>query len=104
MTGEASSEEPIFFAARSSSSAPVTTRRTSRMVSHFVDNASSRKPERSSGKVSKCTECELSGLYMNHASSAVKLMIGASHFRIASQRRSTVVSAALRVVDEGGSQ
>ena len=41
---------------------------------------------------------------MVQASSAVKLMAGASHFRIASHRMSTVVSAALRFTDDGGSQ
>src|ERR1700751_4878053 len=91
-------------AARSISSAPVTTRRTARIVSHFAASASSRKSARPSGKVSKCTDGGPCGRYMNQASSAVKLMMGASHLKIASQRISTVVSAALRVVDDGGSQ
>ena len=73
-------------------------------ISHFAASASSRKPARLSGKVSRCTEGSPSGRYMNQASSAVKLVIGASHFRIASQRMSTVVNAALRVDDDGGSQ
>ena len=104
MTGEASSEEPIFLAARSSSSAPVTTRRTSRMVSHFFASFSSRNFSKPSGNSVRCTEGLSFGLYIAQASSQVKLRIGASHFRIASQRMSIVVSAALRATEDGGSQ
>ena len=52
----------------------------------------------------KTDEGSASGLYMRQASSAVKLRIGASHFRIALHNRSIVVSAALRVSEDGGSQ
>src|SRR5579871_3029426 len=104
MTGEASSEEPIFLAARSSSSAPVTTRLTSRMVLHFAASFSSRNDSKPSGNNVRCTDALSFGLYMPQASSEVKLRIGASHFRIASQMMSIAVSAALRATEEGGSQ
>src|ERR1700753_586540 len=104
MTGEAASEEPIFLAARSSSSAPVTTRRTSRMVSHFFASGASRNLSKPSGNSVRCTEALSLGLYIAQASSQVKERIGASHFRIASQRMSMVESAAMRASDDGGSQ
>src|SRR3954470_19076782 len=104
MTGDASSDEPMFLAARSSSSAPVTTRRTLRIASHFAASLSSRRLSRSSGNCVRCTEGSASGLYMRQAYSAVKLRIGDSHFRIELHNRSIVVSAALRVGEDGGSQ
>src|ERR1035438_847484 len=104
MIGEASSDEPIFLAARSSSSAPVTTRRTLRMVSHFAASASSRNLPKPSGNRARCTEGPEAGLYICHASSQVKLKTGASPFRLETQRRSIVVSAALRATEDGGSQ
>src|ERR1700758_4203144 len=104
MIGEASSDEPMVFAARSSSSAPVTTRRTLRIVSHFAASLSSRNSVRLNGKVNRCTDGQSPGQYIAHASSQVKLRIGASHFRIASQSTSIVVSAAFRATDEIGSQ
>src|SRR5882757_11557474 len=103
-SGDASSEEPMFLAARSTSSAPVTTRRTSRMISHFAASASSRKASNPSGNSVRCTDGSASGRYIRHASSVVKLSTGASHFRIASQMMSIAVSAAFRASDDGGSQ
>src|ERR1700704_1364258 len=61
-SGDASSEEPMFLAARSTSSAPVTTRRTLRMVSHFVASASSRNVSKLSGNSVRCTDGSASGL------------------------------------------
>ncbi len=55
-SGAASRLEPMRLAARSSSSAPVTTRRTSRTSSHFSASSSLRQALSSSGKVSRCTE------------------------------------------------
>ena len=54
--GAASSDEPIFLAARSISSAPVTTRRTRLIFSHFSASASSRQDLGTSGNSSRCTE------------------------------------------------
>ena len=104
MIGEASSDEPMRLAARSSSSAPVTTRRTLRMISHFAASASSRNGCRPSGNSVRCTDGSASGLYRRHASSVVNDSTGASHFRIASQIISMAVRAALRAGDDGGSQ
>src|SRR3569833_4596142 len=104
ITGDASSDEPMFLAARSSSSAPVTTRRTLRIVSHFAASLSARKPSRSTGNSGRCTDGSASGRYMRQPSSEVKLRIGASHFRIEVHNKSIVVSAALRVSEDGGSQ
>src|SRR5690242_9064264 len=104
MIGEASSDEPMFFAARSSSRAPVTTRLTSRTVSHFAASASSRKESNAVGNSVKCTDGSASALYIRQASSDVKLNTGASHFRMESQMVSIAVSAALRASDDGGSQ
>src|SRR5712664_94424 len=61
-SGDASSEEPMFLAARSTSSAPVTTRRTLRMVSHFAASASSRNASKPSGNSTRCTDGSASGL------------------------------------------
>src|SRR5712664_1120398 len=61
-SGDASSEEPMFLAARSTSSAPVTTRRTLRMVSHFAASASSRNASKLSGNSARCTDGSASGL------------------------------------------
>src|SRR6266851_2702261 len=61
-SGDASSEEPMFLAARSTSSAPVTTRRTLRMVSHFAASASSRNVSKLSGNSVRCTDGSASGL------------------------------------------
>src|SRR5882724_2309796 len=61
-SGDASSEEPMFLAARSTSSAPVTTRRTLRMVSHFAASASSRNASKLSGNSVRCTDGSASGL------------------------------------------
>ena len=94
----------MFLAARSSSSAPVTTRRTSRMVSHFAASASSRNCSKPSGNSVRCTDGSASGWYIRHASSVVKLSTGASQRRIASQMMSIAVSAALRAGEDGGSQ
>src|SRR5438552_4680324 len=54
--GEASSDEPIFLAARSTSSAPVTTRRTLGMGCHFAGSASSRNVSKLSGNSVRCTD------------------------------------------------
>src|SRR5882724_6822591 len=61
-SGDASSEEPMFLAARSTSSAPVTTRRTLRMVSHFAASALSRNASKLSGNSVRCTDGSASGL------------------------------------------
>src|SRR5712664_408912 len=61
-SGDASSEEPMFLAARSTSSAPVTTRRTLRMVSHFAASASSRNASKPPGNSTRCTDGSASGL------------------------------------------
>ena len=74
------------------------------MVSHFFASFSSRNFSKSCGNSVRCTEAFSSGLYIAQASSQVKLRTGASHFTIASQRISIVVSAALRATDDGGSQ
>src|SRR3954463_13189333 len=104
MIGDASSEEPMFLAARASSNAPVTTRLTSRIRSHFAARRSSRYCSNPSGKRVRGTDGAASGRYNRHDSSQVTLNTGASHFRIASQVRSIVVSAALRATEDGGSQ
>src|SRR5262249_36373698 len=56
ITGAASNEEPMRFCARSVSSAPVTTRRTSRTLRHFSASASLRHCVGTGGKLSRCTE------------------------------------------------
>ena len=54
--GAASSEEPMRFSRRSISSAPVTTRRTSRILSHLAASASSRHSAGTSGNRRRCTD------------------------------------------------
>ena len=54
--GAASSEAPMRLAARSTSSAPVTTRRTRRTLRHFSASLSSRQVFGTSGNSSRCTE------------------------------------------------
>src|SRR5450631_1576431 len=61
-SGDASSDEPMCLAARSTSSAPVTTRRTARIISHFAASLSSRKFSKLSGNSARCTDGSASGL------------------------------------------
>ena len=87
-------------AARSSSSAPVTTRRTSRTRSHFLASSSLRQAGSSSGKVSRWTEPSRPGSRASHASSAVNDRIGASQATSALKISSMTVSAARRFMLE----
>src|SRR5262249_35255300 len=59
--GSASSGAPMRLAARSISSAPVTTRRTMRTLRHFSASASSRPAAGISGNCSRCTEASGDG-------------------------------------------
>src|ERR1700733_131729 len=99
MMGAASSEEPMRFAARSISSAPVTTRRRLRSRSHFFAKASSRQDDGTLGKVSRWTDIA-AGSRASHASSAVKQSIGASQVTVQQNKWSSTVRQALRVFEE----
>ena len=98
-SGAASSEEPMRLAARSISSAPVTTRRTLRTLRHFSASASSRQAAGTSGNSSRCTEVA-AGSRASQASSAVKQSIGASQVTVQRNSWSSTVRQALRVTEE----
>src|SRR6266446_8939244 len=97
--------DPNLFAARSSSSAPVTTRRRSRSTCHRCSRAWSRHSAGTSGSSSRwmlrpgASPCRAS-----HASSAVKQMTGASQRARQSKQRSSTVRTARRLVSSGASQ
>ena len=82
------------FAARSTSSAPVTTRRRLRSLRHFSASASSRQDAGTSGNDSRCTDAA-AGSRASHASSAVKHSIGASQVTVQRNRWSSTVRQAL---------
>src|SRR6185312_10614931 len=101
--GSASSEEPIFLSARASSSAPVTTRRNSRMRFHFSTSAVSVQ---AAGAAKKSCRWTLSSAPKRvvQTSSMVKHRMGA--YQVTMQRKmvSITVRAARRRGASTGSQ
>src|SRR6516162_307192 len=97
--------EPSRFAPRSSSSAPVTTRRRSRNVAQRSPSASSSQPAGTSVNSSRwILRPGTSPSRVSQASSAVKQMIGASQRARQSKQRSSTVRAARRLTSSGASQ
>src|SRR3984893_5845034 len=97
--------DPSLFPARSSSSAPVTTRRRSRNTRHRSSSASSHQSAGTSGNSSRWTlRPGASPCRASHASSAVKQMTGASQRVRQSKQRSSTVRTARRLTSSGASQ
>ena len=91
-------------AARSTSRAPVTTRRTRRTFAQRSASAGSRHAAGVSRKVWRWTEPVSEGFRASHASSAVKARIGASQTGTRAKAASMTASAPRRTALDAGSQ
>ena len=94
--GAASRLAPMRLSRRSTSSAPVTTRRARRMPSHFAARAASCQSRGVSGKSTRWTELSSPGKRASQTSSMVKGSIGASQVTRRWNRASSTVRAARR--------